>query len=919
MLVAKRSRMPHSNVSTVTEASEGGSVDVELAAGARVGRYMVLETIGRGGMGVVYAAFDTQLERKVAIKLVRSTPGGGRSASAQARLLREAQVMAKLRHPNVVAVHDVGAFRDGIFLAMELVEGETLAAWLTTTRALAEKLRVLREAGRGLAAAHAAGLVHRDFKEANVLLSNDGRVLVTDFGVARADAEAEATTRAEGGAAPSEERITETGALLGTIGYMAPEHLIGDPVDHRADQFSFSVAAYAVLYGKKPFPTRDVETYLRALYQPLPARPEGARVPAWVDRVIVRGLSSDPKARFSSMDALLVELGRDPSRARRRRVAGVAAVVVAALVVAGGERAWRAARARDAAVCSGADGEIARIWNADVAAKSERAFLASGAPFAPAMWPRARAAVDDYAKRWSAARTATCAATNVAHTQPTALETLRVACLEERRQQLATLAHLLVEADAKIVENSVKAATQLSRLEDCDDVRALTSVAPLPGDPDTRAAIARARDDVAAAQVRSNAGQYAEARDAMAGLVERARTLGYDPLTAEALVIFGQSQAGLGDWSAAAESHKAALLLAERARAEDVAVRAAIGVVNALAETGPFAQADVWLDVAEALVARAGDRAAQASWGATAAWLRYREGRYADAATLARAAVSVSDAEPRMPPASRITLYQRASAALAFGGAPDEGIALLRRADEIIVREYADTSPKRIGILTNTAVALLQARRFDEALRAAEEGIRVAEASGSNAGHLYGRLELNYADALQELGRNAEALAAYDRALASLVNNASTAKVRADLEDGRGTALLGLGRASDAAAAFTRALALYEETYGKEHPQVAIALMHRGEAALLAGDTRAAVADLERALARDEAHAIGEGATGAVSRGRLRFTLARALAKAGARGARTRKLAIDARRMFEEGGEGAAAKEVEAWLAAERP
>jgi WD40 repeat protein/tRNA A-37 threonylcarbamoyl transferase component Bud32 len=303
-----------------------------------IGRFRVLRPIGAGGMSVVYAAYDEKLDRRIALKLLR----GGESPDSQTRLLREAQAMARVAHPNVVAVHEVGRWGDQVYVAMEFVRGRDLRTWLAEGRRdPAEVVEVFAAAGRGLAAAHAAGLVHRDFKPANVLLGDDGRARVVDFGLVRQSddepAQAPDLGLARAAAAGREltASLTATGALVGTPAYMSPEQHEGRPADARSDQFSFCVALYEALYAAHPFAGATVvelaEAVLAGRIGPVP---EDSRVPGWLRRVVLRGLSVDPAARWPAMDDLIDELGRDPERIRRARVrAGLLAGAVGAVVV----------------------------------------------------------------------------------------------------------------------------------------------------------------------------------------------------------------------------------------------------------------------------------------------------------------------------------------------------------------------------------------------------------------------------------------------------------------------------------------------------------------------------------------------------------------------------------------------------------
>ncbi|HLL25561.1 MAG TPA: serine/threonine-protein kinase, partial [Kofleriaceae bacterium] len=317
----------------------------EIRRGSKVGRFVVVGELGSGGMGVVYAAHDRELDRHVALKVMRGVLGDDED---RVRMLREGQAMARVSHPNVITVFEVGTHGGIVFLAQELLDAGTLGSWLEQPRSEAEILDKFIAAGRGLAAAHAAGLVHRDFKPENVLLGKDGRVRVSDFGLARAtgvlDGNQLETVR--GGrsvehshaVSPMTNNLTRTGAVMGTPMFMAPEQHEGRRADERSDQFAFCVALYHALYGAWPFDGKTsvalADNVINGVMKP---PPKTAKVSPRLRKILLRGLSTKPEDRYPSMDAMLAELTARPGGTRKRLVvAGVllAAAAGAALFIA---------------------------------------------------------------------------------------------------------------------------------------------------------------------------------------------------------------------------------------------------------------------------------------------------------------------------------------------------------------------------------------------------------------------------------------------------------------------------------------------------------------------------------------------------------------------------------------------------------
>lgn len=307
-----------------------------LRRGDRVGRFEIERRLGTGGMGVVYGARDLELGRRVAVKLVRHRAGERPDPRFTERLRREAQALARLSHPNVVGLFDLGSTARGIFLAMEFIDGPNVSRWLAMRpRTWWEILDVFLEAGRGLAAAHAAGLIHRDFKPNNVIVGPNGRVIVVDFGLARATDRAPDDGDSSLSLTLLAKRLTRTNVIIGTKGYMAPEQLLGLTVSPSCDQFSFCVALWESLYGARPYPGENAMETARSFADRRLVEPAERRgVPAHVHRALVRGLSVEPEDRFSDMTALLCAL-TPPPRRRFRRWGLVAAIVATASASAG--------------------------------------------------------------------------------------------------------------------------------------------------------------------------------------------------------------------------------------------------------------------------------------------------------------------------------------------------------------------------------------------------------------------------------------------------------------------------------------------------------------------------------------------------------------------------------------------------------
>jgi eukaryotic-like serine/threonine-protein kinase len=590
----------------------------------------------------VYAAYDTVLDRKVALKLL--PPGdpetAGEANSGRARLLREAQAMARLSHPHVVAVYDVHQHGAQVFMAMELVEGQTLMQWLEQPRGWRTVLSAFLAAGQGLAAAHSAGLVHRDFKPSNVLVGKDGRVRVTDFGLARPHNAPLEVPSPETAPPPVSSPIkshsllslelTQRGAVMGTPAYMAPEQFRGATADARSDQFSFAVALWEALHGERPFEGRtSSERKENVLAGRLKAPPPYSKVPPWVHRALLRALSTAPDARYPSLDALLSTLERDPARVRRRALF-VSALVL--LFMGSGVLAWTSWRQRLAQLCTGGPEKLAGLWNAPRQGAIEKVFLATGRTYAADTWRRVREALDGYTHAWTDMYQDTCEATRLRGEQSEAVMSLRMACLEDRRQELAALTDIFTDADAIVVEKAISATSALGSLQGCADVEALMAEVKPPEDASVRQAVEAARAQLARVKALTEAGRFKDALRLATEVDERTASLEYKPIRAEALFMRAWTQIISDESQGVPPLLTQALWLAHASRHDVIAAAASVRLMGYYSKHGPPEEAERWEHFAQAALDRTGEQGElRAIFHNNRGLALYQQGRFAEA------------------------------------------------------------------------------------------------------------------------------------------------------------------------------------------------------------------------------------------------------------------------------------------------
>ncbi len=864
-----------------TSAPRHDATGERLTRGTLVGRYVVLDTLGEGGMGVVYAAFDPELDRKVAIKLLQASAGGSESGG-QAYLVREAQAMARLSHPNVIAVHDVGTLPgDRLFVAMELVEGETLRAWSRQARTWREVLPVMRAAGAGLAAAHAAGLVHRDFKPDNVLVGTDGRVRVLDFGLARLRSDKEPTPRPSDSQietkSPLAEQLTEVGTVVGTPVYMAPELYRGHPADARTDQFSFGVALYEALYQTRPYERAQLREA-----SPRQKAPPDAGVPARVRRAVMRACAADPAQRFASMDELLGELAIDPG-ARRRRIA----IAAAALVVVGGSGAafYASSHARGQ-LCKGAERKLAGVWDAPTKQAVQAAFAATKQPRAAAAFAAAEKVIDRYAAEWTATSIESCEATRIHGDQTEQDMALRSDCLDARLDELRAFTQLLAKADADLVPTAEKAAYSLDPVKDCSNLAALR--APNRPPPEALERLSEINAHLASAKASLITGKVGAAINHANAVLAILKEVHFEAAEADARMVLAMAQLAAADMADAAVELEAAAQAGVRSRRDDVLANSALLSAMGAAQARKDDVARVWLAIGDAAAARIpGDR--------TLAYRRHQvEGIVLTRAGDARAAIEAD--EKALEIAKELygnsMLLAQAEQELGLAYVANQSyapaLAHLEHALEIIERSegpestdlattlgslgmvYAHTdlakaraaferaiairekslgknSPALVPSLNNLADMMRKHGDAAGALPYAQRARDVAQRSFGTDSPIFHEVESTYAEVLNALGRAAEARSRLDAVLASEERTKSTAF--ADTLYARAGVELADGKWSDAAAFAERSLALVEEKSGKDAPALWPTLEVLGRAKLELGKRDEARPVLERAAA----------------------------------------------------------------------
>ncbi len=792
------------------EASQPSLLQVEttplLPLETSVGRYVIRRFVGAGAMGVVFEADDPALQRRVAVKVMRSA----RSASAQELLQREAQVMAKLSHRNVATVFDVGVVDGRSWIAMEFIEGTTLRAWLQSSlRDEAAVLARLLDAGRGLAAAHLAGVVHRDFKPDNVLVEkSSARVVVTDFGLSAGSGEPR--------------------ALVGTPAYMAPEQRLGH-TDAASDQFAFCVTAVEAFTGKRPFDSGVLDPKVLAL------------VPRRLRTALARGLALEPAQRWPTLEGLLIEL--TPPRRERQVFVGAVALSLAT-VGAVGVTGWQRAH-----VCDSAGLAVQGVWNPKSRSALEAAFLATAVPFARVAADGLTGELDRWASGWASHATKSCEATEVEHVQSGELMDLRRACLDERLNELRAVTTLLEHADEAMVKASSGIGARLSPLSECDDERVLRAPVPLPAGH-VAARVAEVRNLLATASALRVTSQWKLAREAMPPLEAAALDAGYRPLEAEVLVQAGLLALDSEDAEGGERKLQRALVAAQAGGHTLAAAQAWIGLtVIQGVRLGHPEEGHRAASLAAAASERLGHPAViEAALATNLGALFSSEGKHVEA----KASYETALALYRSTGAEALVLAQALNAVGSSErqlGQPEAALVRHQEALELVTQRYSATHPDVAPITKNIGNLHLDAGRLEEAMRWYERTLTVErEAFGAESLEV-ADTESNVAATLLRQGKLAEAeplLRAALKIVSAKLGDDNPARL-APLNN-LAVLLRYTSRLEEADATLQTALALTLKTYGPLHGEVATTLINLGDVQLARKDFAASVKSYEQAI-----------------------------------------------------------------------
>ncbi|MDC0720610.1 serine/threonine-protein kinase [Nannocystis bainbridge] len=874
----------------------------------RIGRFHVLGSLGAGAQGRVLLGYDADLNRRVAIKLLRGSGG----ADERDRMRREAQALALLSHPNVVQVFEVGEYANTLYLAMEYVSGSTLHAWVKL-HGPREILGAYLQAGRGLAAAHSAGLVHRDFKPLNAMVGKDGRVRVMDFGLARgelATRSPEENTVMRAPTAVLWSGVTEAGSLMGTPAYMAPEHWNGAVVDARTDQFAFCVSLWEGLYGERPYAGKTTEDFRAAILgNKRREPPAGAKVPSWLRQAIERGMQSEPAQRWPSMAALLAELESGTPR-RRRRFAAAAVLGLGAVIA--GEVGYTQVQGRwQAEACWDGGQELVTQWAA-ARPGVEAAFIAAAPALGERTFRRASAIVEVFTASWADAKSRLCMMPRIDPRWSSDLVGRAEECLLDARWAFDGTLERFAAIDADAVQHAVAAVSDLPPPTTCLDLSYLARQSPPPADEQVRAEVLRVRQALRQVRTLGVTGRFQEGLGQSRALIPEADAVGWRPLAALARFRAAMFASDVSDLKQAEAWLDEAMVLAAETGQDALLTDIVTGMADLVG--GRMARHEEgirWARLAQAMnVAQGEATTLRGTWALNILGLIYLDrGRLDEAEEVMEQILTIvseqlgADAlEMAGPLNNRGNLHYRRDRL-------EDARVCYQRALELFERILGPEHPDVALALGNLARLALDRGDLDKAERLGLRALAIREQTNGAESIEASHAQQDLGNIYRSRGESAKALELLERAAVG------AAKALGAEHPEVGYALLSLGELhlqrgdlDKAARFYTRALGIFQTSRGPEDLDVAPALTGLGEVALARNRVGEAARQFERALELYAAHERPRDAAWA------RFALARTRWARKATQAEARALARAAAEELTGLDASADRAEIEAWL-----
>ncbi|MGB1015115.1 MAG: protein kinase domain-containing protein [Nannocystaceae bacterium] len=804
----------------------------------RLGRFVLLDRLGEGGIGTVHLAYDPQLDRRVALKLLHTAHGS--SSAHRIRLLREAQALARLAHPNVVPVHDAGIFDNQVYLVMEYVRGKTLREVADTHPSWRTIISMYLQAGKGLAAAHRAGVIHRDFKPDNAIRGDDGRVRVLDFGLARgvtnqqtlATGDDEMFGEREHPAQPTQElgemarpqasvtatdvgleaRLTVTGAVMGTPAYMAPEQFLGEKTDARTDQFCFCASLWEALYGSRPFHGDSLLELSKSVQRGEPKAPTRTGVPGWLQPVLARGLAVSPGARWKTMDELLAALRRDPTR--KRWLLGTLGLGIALAV--GGLFAVQAREQHLQVSCTDAGAAIDQEWSQVRRDGLRETFEATGRAYGRTSYERVDERLSLWADTWREARTEACLDHELRSQTSDETYTKTLECLSEGQQAFSSLVASLHRGHGFAIQESISAAAALASPTQCLDKEKLERRPLMP--PELAGPVREVRGQIADARTSKRLGELGHAERQAKDALARAKEIDWAPLMTRARLTLGSIGIAQGKYERARAEIRRVYFEAREQGLKDISLASAIHLVYV---TGVYqmrpSEGMLWADLATAELAAIPSPGEMMEAQVDQANARMLALRGNDSEALARFQRALGRLKHAVGPThpdygdaiNNLAILQ------AQRGAQLEARDLYERSLEINESTYGRGHPRTGKTLENLGYTLLGLGDVEQATLVFQRNMTVHVEAFGWRHVLTAEAFLNFGALLDEVGESARALEYYTFAIGtmeSLTPKPLISLVRAHSHLGelltKEPNLFNLTRASQA---FARALALAEE------------------------------------------------------------------------------------------------------------